>query len=166
MATSEQEIVKGIREKITEYEQKITALRQAMNAFQGEGVGRSNLSVIGKRRGRKPGSKNIVKAAASKARTRSRKRKPRTGDTFENTILKLLEDGTPKTTRSLLDLYNKTTGKKLEINGFSARLSIIKKNGRVKTMKNSADKLSYFGKADWFKNGKFKPNYQSKMKSS
>jgi len=159
----EQEIVRGLQEKIVEYEEKIQALRQAMNAFQGEGNGSSSSSIV-KRRGRRPGSKNVTKVSSTKV-AKSRGRKPRTRDTFENTIVKLLEDGTPKTTRSLLDLYNKTTGRNLEVNGFSARLSILKKNGSLKSAKNPADKLSYFGPVDWFKKGKLKSYYQLKIKS-
>ena len=81
---------------------------------------------------------------------------------MESWVLKQFEDNTPKTARTLMDRYNKETGKKLEMNGFSARLAIIKKKGSVKSMKNPADGLSYNGKADWFEGGKLKNQYLPK----
>ncbi|HYV91856.1 MAG TPA: hypothetical protein VE978_08735 [Chitinophagales bacterium] len=203
MTSNEQGIIKMLQDKINESEEKIKSFRQAISALSGGGTTGAASAKPGKRRGRKPGSKNkakaaakpaAVKAVASKPRRKRRRRskagkpkataikaaskttrtkasrsksakksrKPRSGETMEGWVLKQFDDNTPKTARSLMERYNKDTGKKLEMNGFSARLAIIKKKGSVKSMKNAADGLSYNGKAEWFDNGKLKKEYLPK----
>jgi len=146
MATSEQEIVRMLQEKISEHEQKIQSLREATLALQDVEQNATGPSKRGRKRGRKPISKNILKQASKSLSTRKRW-KPKSGETFESTILNLLKNGATKTSRSLMDLYNKKTGRKLDINGFAARLSVIKKKGSVKSSKNMSDGLLYFRKA-------------------
>jgi len=204
MSSNEQGIVKMLQDKIKESEEKIKSFRQAISALSGGGSAAVASAKPGKRRGRKPGSKNKAKASAKAApvkavaakpkRRRRRKskagrpkatavkavtakvakpkaakpkaakkgRKPRSGETMEGWVLKQFEDNTPKTARNLMERYNKDTGKKLEMNGFSARLAIIKKKGNVKSMKNAADGLSYNGRSEWFENGKLKKEYLPK----
>jgi len=166
MNSNEQGIIQMLQNKINEHEERINSFRQAISALSGGGTS-STPAKTGKRRGRKPGSKNKakataktspvkavaskprkirrrkVKAAKSKAaaikatpkavKSKARKskgakksRKPRSGETMESWVLSQLNDGVPKTARTLMDLYNKATGKKLEMNGFSARLAILK----------------------------------------
>ncbi len=84
---------------------------------------------------------------------------------MESWVIKQMEDGVPKTTRTLMEIFNKETGRNLDISGVSARLAIIKKKGTLKSAKNNNDGLSYLGKAEWFENGNLKEEYLPKASS-
>ena len=123
-----------------------------------------------KRRGRKARRKTAakaasVKSAASKSARTKKSRGPRKKETLESWTLKQFADDTPKTNRTLLDLYNKSTGKNLDMNGFAARISMVKKKGNLVSAKNAADGINYTGKANWFEKGKLKKPYLSKIAS-
>lgn len=180
MKTDDQGIIKMLEQKIAAHEEKISSFRQAIMALSGLGVSTSP-STRRKRRGRKLGSKNLKEAEVKTGRKRRRRksktkvnlkpravrrqRRPRSGETMESWVIKQMEDGVPKTTRTLMEIYNKETGRNLDISGVSARLAIIKKKGTLKSAKNNNDGLSYIGKAEWFENGNLKEEYLPKVSS-
>jgi hypothetical protein len=181
MKTDDQGIIKMLEQKIAAHEEKISSFRQAIMALSGFGISSSSPSTGRKRRGRKSGIKNLkkaeVKAGRKRRRRRSktnvnlkpravrRQRRPRSGETMESWVIKQMEDGVPKTTRTLMEIFNKETGRNLDISGVSARLAIIKKKGTLKSAKNNNDGLSYLGKAEWFENGNLKEEYLPKTSS-
>ncbi len=131
----------------------------------------ANASSTPKKRGPKP--KN----------TRGRKRgRPRSTDTksgmekkspvqrnisatLESWVMDQLADNTPKTNRTLLELYNRVNAANLDMKGFSARISMIKKKRTLMSGKNGNNGANYIGKADWFSRGKLKEPYLSKIAS-
>jgi hypothetical protein len=167
MNVDEKGIMEMLGQKISEYEQKIRSLRDAIGALvTGEHMPSSSAPAKtrrGRRRGRKAQIvilKKVQAVKASQAKGAPRQtRRPRSGETLEGWILKQFSDNKPKTNRTLMELYNKSTGKKLDANGFSARLAMIKKRGHIRSAKNNADGLLYNGKAEWFENGKFRKEY-------
>ncbi len=171
MNTDDQGIIRMLEDKITAHEEKINSFRQAIKALSGSSSGNSSSQKEGKkRRGRKPGSKNLKRGRKSLKKNESgnkpvkvrKQRNPRTGETFESWVMKQFGDNTPKSTRALLDLYNKETGRNLDISGVSARISILKKKGSVMSSKGENDGVAYHGKSDWFDNGKLKDDYLPK----
>jgi hypothetical protein len=190
MKTDESGIVQMLQEKISEHEERIASFRQAINALMG-GQSDSNISSEatparrGRKRGRKKGSKNIsssnsgnntlpVKSGKRRGRkpgsTSSSKsfskagRRPRTGETMEAWVIKQFNDGVPKSNRTLMERFNKETGRKLEMNGFAARIAMIKKKGNIRSSKNPSDGISYTGKKEWFENGRLRNEFLSKIK--
>lgn len=167
MNVDEKGIMEMLGQKISEYEQKIRSLRDAIGALvTGEHKPSAGILAPAKarrrRRGRRAQIVILKKAAAKAGRSKvivKRTRTPRSGETLESWILKQFTDNKPKTNRMLMELYNKSTGRKLDANGFSARLAMIKKRGRIRSAKNNADGLLYNGKAEWFENGKLKREY-------
>ena len=165
-----------LQDKIREHEEKIASFRSALAALE-SGESATVVPYAGKKRGPKPGkrgrkpgkAKEAASEAAAPAR-RGRKRGPkkgskqnRGGETLEAWLIKDLTASGPKTNRQLMESYNKATGKGLNMNGFAARMAIIKKKNNIKSYHHS-NGISYNGLAAWFEKGKMKKEYLAKAK--
>src|SRR5436190_311813 len=116
--SDERSIVKMLNDKIREHEQKIKSLKDAINALGGKA---STASVAATKRTRKkskgrPASKVARKGKALKAVKAKRAPMPPREGTMESWVIQQLEDGVPKTSRTLLELFNSTAVKKLDVN--------------------------------------------------
>jgi hypothetical protein len=87
--------------------------------------------------------------------------------TFKSAILKLFEDGMPKSTRQLLVAYNESSNRKLEFRSFSGRFSILVNKGFIKKHQiknNPLETRFYYGKPEWFDGNKLKNEYLDKIR--
>lgn len=85
--------------------------------------------------------------------------KTTTKKTFEGAILKILNDGKPRTSAVLHRAYNKAHEKKFDDKNFSCRLSMVcgKKTPQIKFAEVNG--RNYFGWVGWFVGNNFKLKY-------
>ncbi len=90
------------------------------------------------------------------------------GITFKDRVLKILEDGRPRTSRQLYNEYLKVVGETniKKFYDFSGRFSNILKSTGIKKhiiLENPISKRYFYGKADWFEGNKLKRSYIDKI---
>lgn len=87
--------------------------------------------------------------------------------TLEDTVLEILSDGIPRTSRELLNEYTKKTEKEMAMPFFSARLVGLQNKKSIEKQafpENPIQTRNYYGKHEWFVKGKLKPEYLAKIK--
>ncbi|MCK4407596.1 MAG: hypothetical protein KAV44_07965 [Bacteroidales bacterium] len=95
-------------------------------------------------------------------------KKTTTGGTFKDKVLKILEDGRPRTSRQLYNDYLKVVGE-TNIKGFydfSGRFANITKIAGIKKheiQENPINKRFFYGRSDWFDGDILKNDYLSKL---
>jgi len=87
---------------------------------------------------------------------------------FEGIILNILSDGSPRTTRMLMEEVEARTGNtSLNRKGFSSRLAIFSKNKRLIRnchFEEAPNNSKYWwGKSDWFNGNFFTPEYLKRI---
>jgi hypothetical protein len=89
------------------------------------------------------------------------------GRTFKETILDILDDGQPRTSRQLLKEFNQIKNKETKLPAFSAQLSTMAKPGdtiKIFTMVNSKiDSKYWYGLAQWFDGKNLLNEYLNKI---
>jgi hypothetical protein len=81
-------------------------------------------------------------------------------------ILKIFEDGVPRTARQLLTEFNKVSGRQLNYHGFVTQLSTLKKNDVISTQEFTMYRTNarfIYGLPNWFDNGKLKKEFLDKF---
>lgn len=95
-------------------------------------------------------------------------KKTTTGGTFKDKVLKILEDGRPRTSRQLYNDYLKVVEKTniKDFYGFSGRFANITKKAGIKKHKIPENPINirfFYGKSDWFDGDILKSDYFNKL---
>jgi len=90
------------------------------------------------------------------------------GNTFKDNVLKVFEDGKPRTSRQLYNDFLKVVGetKIKDFYDFSGRFANITKKAGIskhKIPENPINIRFFYGKSDWFDGDRLKANYLSKI---
>lgn len=93
--------------------------------------------------------------------------KVRSKFSVEDKILSLFIDKTPRTSRQLMELFNKNSDKQIGLQDFSGRLGKILKKGSIKKEtfeENSTAYKFFYGLPAWFDGEKLKTEYRERIK--
>lgn len=142
-------IAKGIRSKIEEFYSKIDVLKAALEVITGH-----DESIF-----QAPTIKKIANAPIVN------KKSLNTEPPFKVWLKENLSDGVPKTSRTLLTLYNDETGRNMSISTFSSKLGEQKKKGLIGSHDFEERPIgirTYYGLSDWFDGKSLKEMYKER----
>jgi hypothetical protein len=116
-------------------------------------------------------NRNVDQTAISKSKINGhvkkiKKTKTRGRLTFENAILKILEDGVPRLSRELQEEHERMTGEKYDTKNFASKLSIAARNKKLANVKYDDYPIAYrywWGLTNWIEGDKFRKEFDKKV---
>ena len=88
-------------------------------------------------------------------------------NSFASIILDMFNDEVPKTSRQLMDMYNKAFGKRINLQDFSGRLGPLQRKGIITKHtfpNNPTASKYYYGLPEWFNGNGLRQEYLDRIK--